>query len=133
MVTRAAGSWAIPTAATAKHANQARSSMSASVAMTRETPATIRPRPWIVVVNAAPTRRAFLGTVALTAAAAAPREAVMVVDPHAPCFAGPADERFPSPPAGPYRPAFAATPQDLLRAMDAAGVNAAVIVHPEPY
>ncbi|HEY1378325.1 MAG TPA: amidohydrolase family protein [Gemmataceae bacterium] len=84
-------------------------------------------------MNAAPTRRAFLGTAALAAVAAAPREAVMVIDTHVHCFAGPADDRFPYHPAGPYRPPTAATPQELLRCMDAAGVTAAVIVHPEPY
>jgi predicted TIM-barrel fold metal-dependent hydrolase len=57
----------------------------------------------------------------------------MVIDTHVHCFAGPADDRFPYHPGGPYRPPAPATPQDLLRAMDAAGVAAAVIVHPEPY
>lgn len=84
-------------------------------------------------MNTNPTRRAFLGTAALAAVAAAPREAVMVIDTHVHCFAGPADDRFPYHPAGPYRPAQAALPQELLRCMDAAGVTAAVIVHPEPY
>jgi predicted TIM-barrel fold metal-dependent hydrolase len=93
----------------------------------------ILPRPWIVAVNTTPTRRVFLGTAALTVIGAAPREAVMVIDTHVHCFAGPADDRFPYHPAGPYRPGAAATPQDLLLAMDTAGVAAAVIVHPEPY
>jgi len=84
-------------------------------------------------VTAAPTRRAFLGTAALAAVAAAPREAAMTIDTHVHCFAGPADARFPYHPDGPYRPPMAATPQELLRCMDDAGVTAAVIVHPEPY
>src|SRR3954470_5440578 len=91
--------------------------------------------------NPPPPPRTFLGTAAILGAltrprspvAAAPREAVMVIDTHVHCFAGPADARFPYHPAGPYRPPASATPQDLLRAMDAAGVTGAIIVHPEPY
>jgi predicted TIM-barrel fold metal-dependent hydrolase len=56
----------------------------------------------------------------------------MIIDTHVHCFAGPDDARFPYHPKGPYRPP-AAPPEELLRAMDGAGVAAAVIVHPEPY
>ncbi len=56
-----------------------------------------------------------------------------VVDTHVHCFAGPRDERFPYHPSGPYQPAKTATPQRLLELMDAASVDYAVIVHPEPY
>jgi predicted TIM-barrel fold metal-dependent hydrolase len=85
-----------------------------------------------------PTRRAFLAAVAATPlglaghATAAPR-AALVIDTHVHCFAGPNDARFPYHPNGPYQPSAAATPQELLRAMDGAGVHGAVIVHPEPY
>jgi predicted TIM-barrel fold metal-dependent hydrolase len=51
---------------------------------------------------------------------------------HVHCFAGPNDKRFPYHKDAPYRPP-AATPEDLLKAMDGAGVDHAVIVHPEPY
>lgn len=56
-----------------------------------------------------------------------------VIDTHIHCFAGPHDERFPYHPSGPYRPTKIATPQRLLELMDGAGVDFAVIVHPEPY
>ncbi|MBA3312193.1 MAG: amidohydrolase family protein [Planctomycetota bacterium] len=56
-----------------------------------------------------------------------------IVDTHVHCFAGPNDERFPYHPLGPYQPAKVATPERLLELMDAAGVDFAVIVHPEPY
>lgn len=56
-----------------------------------------------------------------------------VVDTHVHCFAGPKDARFPYHPLGPYQPAKVATPERLLELMDAAGVDFAVIVHPEPY
>jgi len=56
-----------------------------------------------------------------------------VVDTHLHCFAGPDDPRFPYHPRGPYRPNRAATPELLLQRMDGAGVDAAVVVHPEPY
>ncbi|MEX1041816.1 MAG: amidohydrolase family protein [Pirellulaceae bacterium] len=58
---------------------------------------------------------------------------VMRVDTHVHCFAGPEDARFPFHPQAPYEPAEPATPQHLLRCMDGAGVDRAIIVHPEPY
>jgi predicted TIM-barrel fold metal-dependent hydrolase len=82
------------------------------------------------------TRRDFLGTAALSllgGPAAAAERRKPVVDTHVHCFAGKADTRFPYHPQGPYQPEHAATPQDLVKAMDAAGVDYAVIVHPEPY
>lgn len=66
-------------------------------------------------------------------AAAKPRERVPVVDTHLHCFAGAEDQRFPYHKNAPYRPAAAATPEHLLRCMDEAGVDFAVVVHPEPY
>ena len=83
------------------------------------------------------TRRDFLA-----AAASAPLSATAlageakrppVVDAHVHCFAGPEDARFPYHAEGPYRPAKAASPERLLELMDGAGVDRAVIVHPEPY
>ena len=82
-----------------------------------------------------PTRRRFLAAVPalavgsrLTAAGRTP-----VVDTHLHCFAGKDDARFPYHPDGPYQPAEAATPEHLLRCMADAGVDYAVVVHPEPY
>ena len=60
-------------------------------------------------------------------------QGIPVVDTHLHCFDGPHSESFPYHPRGPYRPAAAATPEHLLRCMDGAGVDYAVVVHPEPY
>lgn len=57
----------------------------------------------------------------------------MVIDTHVHCFAAPDDARFPVHPRGPYRPSAAATPEHLLTCMAGAGVDRAIIVHPEPY
>ena len=56
-----------------------------------------------------------------------------VVDTHLHCFAGKDDPRFPYHPQGPYQPEKRATPEQLLRCMSEAGVDHAVVVHPEPY
>jgi predicted TIM-barrel fold metal-dependent hydrolase len=56
-----------------------------------------------------------------------------VVDTHLHCFAGKDDPRFPYHPEGPYQPAEPATPEHLLNCMKGAGVDDAVVVHPEPY
>jgi predicted TIM-barrel fold metal-dependent hydrolase len=56
-----------------------------------------------------------------------------VVDTHVHCFAGKDNARFPYHPRAPYRPDAPATPQHLLQCMDEAGVDFAIIVHPEPY
>jgi predicted TIM-barrel fold metal-dependent hydrolase len=56
-----------------------------------------------------------------------------VIDTHLHCFAGKDDPRFPYHPKGPYQPAEPATPEHLLRCMAEAGVDYAVVVHPEPY
>ena len=58
---------------------------------------------------------------------------VPVVDTHLHCFAGSKDPRFPYHERAPYRPEQAATPEHLLKLMDQAGVDYAVVVHPEPY
>jgi predicted TIM-barrel fold metal-dependent hydrolase len=58
---------------------------------------------------------------------------VPVIDTHLHCFAGANDRRFPYHKQAPYRPAAAATPEHLLECMDGAGVDYAVVVHPEPY
>ena len=83
-----------------------------------------------------PTRRQFLA--ATPALGFAPRlhgaePRVPVVDTHLHCFAGKDDVQFPYHPDGPYQPAEAATPDHLLRCMADAGVDYAVVVHPEPY
>jgi len=89
-----------------------------------------------------PTRREFLRAAALaaavplaaqaTACAAADRD-VPIVDTHLHCFAGDKDPLFPYHAQAPYRPAEAATPEQLLKCMDGAGVSFAIVVHPEPY
>lgn len=88
------------------------------------------------------TRREFLvGASALLASGCAgapseprpPKSAVPVVDTHVHCFAGFDDPRYPYHPDAPYKPETAARPDQLLRLMDGAGVDFAVIVHPEPY
>lgn len=84
------------------------------------------------------TRREFLAASALAAASevgASSRSAsvVPVVDTHLHCFAGRNDPRFPYHKDAPYAPAAAATPEHLLKCMDGAGVDFAVVVHPEPY
>jgi len=56
-----------------------------------------------------------------------------VIDTHLHCFAGKDDPRFPYHPKGPYKPKETATPEHLLRCMAEAGVDSAIVVHPEPY
>ncbi len=57
----------------------------------------------------------------------------LVIDTHLHCFAGSKDSRFPYHDQAPYRPAETATPEHLLACMDGAGVDHAIVVHPEPY
>jgi predicted TIM-barrel fold metal-dependent hydrolase len=85
-------------------------------------------------------RREFVaGSAALLAAGCGgappprPKNAVPVVDTHVHCFAGYDDPRYPYHPDAPYRPELSARPDQLLRCMDGAGTDFAVIVHPEPY
>jgi predicted TIM-barrel fold metal-dependent hydrolase len=56
-----------------------------------------------------------------------------VVDTHLHCFAGNKDRRFPYHKDAPYQPEDAATPEHLLKCMAGAGVDYAIVVHPEPY
>jgi predicted TIM-barrel fold metal-dependent hydrolase len=95
------------------------------------------------------TRRHVLGTAVAGAAAlaklaanpsraaaaepAAPPNRTTRVDTHLHCFAGRDDARFPYHERAPYRPAEPATPEHLLKCMDEADVDFAVVVHPEPY
>lgn len=82
-------------------------------------------------------RRQFLSTAVIAAVALrSPKNvagASPIVDTHLHCFAGLQDTRFPYHPRGPYQPADPATPEKLLQCMDGAGVDFAVVVHPEPY
>src|SRR5262245_62011783 len=78
------------------------------------------------------TRRSFLLSAAAMASAAEERKSP-VVDAHLHCFAVKDDKRFPYHPKGPYQPEKAATPEQLLKLMDGAGVDFAIVVHPEPY
>jgi predicted TIM-barrel fold metal-dependent hydrolase len=82
-----------------------------------------------------PSRREFAATAAaLLAGSSLPAaERVPVVDTHLHCFAGKDDRRFPYHKDAPYTPAEPATPEHLLKCMDGAGVDFAVVVHPEPY
>lgn len=92
-----------------------------------------------MIFNSYLSRRRFLQTTSLVAAGAVVGKAVqasadsIVIDTHLHCFAGLKDERFPYHANAPYRPAAAATPEQLLQCMDGAGVNFAIVVHPEPY
>lgn len=88
------------------------------------------------------TRRGFLrgaaaapvaGLAARSLAAAEDAAAAPLVDCHLHCFAGRNDSRFPYHPRAPYRPEAPATPEHLLDCMDGAGVDYAIVVHPEPY
>jgi predicted TIM-barrel fold metal-dependent hydrolase len=86
-------------------------------------------------------RRQFIQAVATTTAmfassrvgARADERRSPIIDTHLHCFAGKDDPRFPYHPNGPYQPAEPATPEHLLRCMAKAGVDHAVVVHPEPY
>ncbi len=88
--------------------------------------------------EAAVQRRPFLQTAAVSVlmghlrAEAADRR-VPVIDTHLHCFAGQGRSPVPLPPQGPYQPAQPATPEHLLKCMDEAGVDHAIVVHPEPY
>lgn len=85
-------------------------------------------------------RRQFVATAAATSLAfcsdiqtnAEPTR-VPRVDTHLHCFAGKNDARFPYHALAPYTPEEPATPEHLLKCMDEAGVDFAVVVHPEPY
>ena len=66
-------------------------------------------------------------------ARAAVADASPVVDTHLHCFAGKDDARFPYHERAPYQPEKSTTPEHLLKCMDGAGVDFAVVVHPEPY
>jgi predicted TIM-barrel fold metal-dependent hydrolase len=65
-------------------------------------------------------------------AVAAEAKATPVVDTHLHCFGGTSSE-FPYHARAPYQPAAEASPEHLLKCMDGAGVDFAVVVHPEPY
>src|SRR5688572_7133789 len=79
------------------------------------------------------TSLAGLGSFAAAAAGSQNQRRVPVVDTHLHCFAGTDDKRFPYHARAPYRPEAAATPEHLLHCMEGAGVDYAVVVHPEPY
>ncbi|HEX5105471.1 MAG TPA: amidohydrolase family protein [Pirellulaceae bacterium] len=55
------------------------------------------------------------------------------IDTHLHCFAGKDDRRFPYHARAPYGPDKPATPEHLLDCMEKAGVDFAIVVHPEPY
>jgi predicted TIM-barrel fold metal-dependent hydrolase len=83
-----------------------------------------------------PTRREFLAAapvLAFAPRAVAAEERAPVVDTHLHCFAGKDDARFSYHKDAPYKPDDAATPEHLLACMKDAGVDYAVVVHPEPY
>jgi predicted TIM-barrel fold metal-dependent hydrolase len=74
-----------------------------------------------------------LATLPVLPALAAPEKKTPVVDCHIHCFDGKASQRFPYHARASYRPELRSSPEDLLRCMDAAGVDFGVVVHPEPY
>ncbi len=78
-------------------------------------------------------KQTTLGSLTLGGSALAVAKKAPVVDTHLHCFAGTKDKRFPYHKRAPYRPENPATPQHLLKLMDAAGIDYAVVVHPEPY
>lgn len=89
-----------------------------------------------------PSRRRFLESTAAAALAATTTRQVAVgddtsptplIDTHLHCFAGANDPRFPYHERAPYRPEEPATPEHLFECMDGAGVDFAIVVHPEPY
>ena len=86
---------------------------------------------------AAPNRRQFLCSTIVASATCrslvATTRRPVLVDSHLHCFAGSKDDRFPYHERAPYRPEESATPQHLLKCMDEAGVDYAIVVHPEPY
>ena len=61
------------------------------------------------------------------------RSSDRTIDTHVHCFAGRDEPTFPYHPDAPYQSAQPATPEHLLKCMDGAGVDFAVIAHPEPY
>jgi predicted TIM-barrel fold metal-dependent hydrolase len=79
------------------------------------------------------TTLAAASTASLSQAAAQQPARPLRIDTHLHCFAGIADTRFPYHEHGPYKPEKPATPEHLLDCMRKAGVDYAVVVHPEPY
>ena len=83
-------------------------------------------------------RRGFVGATAATVFAAAanaaqPAPRVPIVDAHLHCFAGRNDKRFPYHERAPYRPDEIATPEHLLKLMDAAGTTVLAIQDRHPF
>lgn len=82
-------------------------------------------------------RRTFIQTAVLAGASPAfadeKKQRSPIVDGHLHCFAGKDDKRFPYHAQAPYRPEPSATPEHLLKCMDGAGVDFAIVVHPESY
>jgi predicted TIM-barrel fold metal-dependent hydrolase len=92
------------------------------------------------IMNQLLSRRHFLQTgVVATIAASAPciqaadPSRPVRVDSHLHCFAGANDAQFPYHERAPYKPEAAAAPEQLLACMNEAGVDYAIVVHPEPY
>lgn len=78
--------------------------------------------------------RCAAGTLPLSAVlvAGVDEKSAVIVDTHLHCFGG-QDPQFPYHARAPYRPEVSATPEHLLSCMNSAGVDFAVVVHPEPY
>lgn len=82
------------------------------------------------------TRRQFLLSATagpFCAPASFAAERMPVIDTHLHCFAGATSTKYPYHQNGPYQPAEPATPEHLLACMKEAGVDHAIVVHPEPY
>lgn len=88
-----------------------------------------------------PNQRAWLPAIAIAAMACcvshadvvAQEKRTPIVDMHTHCFAGKASKDFPYHARGPYQPEEPASPELLLERMKQAGVDFALVVHPEPY
>jgi len=81
-------------------------------------------------------RRGFLAsslTLPLVGLLHADEKKSPIIDTHLHCFAGKDDSRFPYHAKAPYQPEKPATPEQLLKCMDGANVDFAIVVHPEPY
>ncbi len=75
----------------------------------------------------------FASSLCSHAPIAAQTKRTPIVDTHTHCFAGKANTLFPYHALAPYRPEEPATPEMLLERMKTAGVDFAIVVHPEPY
>jgi predicted TIM-barrel fold metal-dependent hydrolase len=89
--------------------------------------------PLKVSINRRQAIAGIAGAAFATANAHGKDEKSFIIDTHLHCFAGGASKNFPYHEDAPYRPEAPATPEHLLKLMTEAGVDRAIVVHPEPY